>query len=347
MKLDRDLIKTEKVKDQMYRKGSRNTEQRFYSILSIHFWHAYLITMRPYLLFVSGSAGMVGLAFIERDLGWTGLVAFIPLFLSYGFGQALTDCFQTDTDSISSPYRPLVQGIISKKQVLVISFSGLSFSVIILGYLNPVILIFGILSVLGLMTYTFFKKFWWGGPPWNAWIVALLPIIGRYVDTEFQITELTLPRELPYLFSIAAIFCAYSNFVVMGYFKDITADRETGYRTFPVTFGWKPAAFYSDFTGILAFLFSGSALYTIGDINVWSAAMFLSASATSLYAQIGIHNTRNEQETYRFIENCVRSLILYCLAIVTAHNLEWIFFVILFYMLFELVMYLRPEKSQV
>lgn len=331
----------------MYRTGSRDTEQGFYSIFSIHFWHAYLITMRPYLLFVSGSAGMVGLAFIEKDLGWILLVAFLPLFFSYGFGQALTDCFQTDTDSISSPYRPLVQGIISKKQVLGVSFSGLLISVIILGYLNPVILILGLFSVIGLLTYTFFKKSWWGGPPWNAWIVALLPIIGRYTDPEFQISELTLPLDLPFLLSILAIFFAYANFVVMGYFKDITADMETGYQTFPVVFGWKPAAIYSDITGFMAFLFTGGALYAIGNISVWPVALFVSASATSLYAQIGIHRTRNEQETYRFIENCVRSFILFCLAIVIALNLEWLLFVIIFYVLFELVMYIRPEKSQV
>jgi 4-hydroxybenzoate polyprenyltransferase len=331
----------------MYKTGRQNIVQGFYSIFSTEFWHAYLITMRPYLLFVSGSAALVGLAYIEKDLGWIAMVAFIPLFLSYGFGQALTDCFQTDTDSISSPYRPLVQGIISKKQVLGVSLSGLLISVIILGYLNPVILIFGMFSVLGLLTYTFFKKYWWGGPPWNAWIVALLPIIGRYVDRGFQLSDLTIPRELPFLLSIFAIFFAYSNFVVMGYFKDITADRETGYQTFPVVFGWKPAAIYSDLTGFMAFLFTGGALYTIGDISVWSVALFATASATSLYAQIGIHKTRNEQKTHRFIENCVRSFILYCLAIVIACKPEWLFWVIIFYMLFELVLYLRPEKSQV
>jgi hypothetical protein len=97
----------------------------------------------------------------------------------------------------------------------------------------------------------------------------------------------------------------------------------------------------------MAFLFTGGALYTIGDISVWSVALFATASATSLYAQIGIHKTRNEQKTHKSIENCVRSFILYSLAIVMAFKPEWLFWVIIFYMLFELVLYLRPEKSQV
>ncbi|MBM3297987.1 MAG: penicillin-binding protein 2, partial [Candidatus Aminicenantes bacterium] len=53
-------------------------------------------------------------------------LGFLPLFLSYGFGQALTDCFQTDTDSLSAPYRPLVRGTISRGQVLAVSLGGLA-----------------------------------------------------------------------------------------------------------------------------------------------------------------------------------------------------------------------------
>ena len=36
---------------------------------------------------------------------------------------------------------------------------------------------------------------------------------------------------------MAATFFGYANFVLAGYFKDIEADRATGYRTFPVVFG--------------------------------------------------------------------------------------------------------------
>ena len=114
--------------------------QKIHSILSSAFWRAYWLTMRPYLIFVSGAAGLVGLSFIRSADPVYTLIAFIPLFLSYGLGQALTDCFQTDTDAISSPYRPLVRGIISKSQVLAVSLAGLTASVLILIYLNPYIL---------------------------------------------------------------------------------------------------------------------------------------------------------------------------------------------------------------
>ena len=78
---------------------------KVYPVYSPHFWRAYFIQMRPYLLFVSGIAGLAGIAMAAgADLpGWKIILAFIPVFLGYGFGQALTDCFQTDTDKLSSP----------------------------------------------------------------------------------------------------------------------------------------------------------------------------------------------------------------------------------------------------
>src|SRR4030067_1807386 len=90
------------------------------SLWSGSFWKAFWVTMRPYLIFVSGAAGLVGLAFIPRPEPWRLLLAFLPLLLSYGFGQALTDCFQIDTDSLSSHYRPLVRGIVSRRQALTV-----------------------------------------------------------------------------------------------------------------------------------------------------------------------------------------------------------------------------------
>ena len=77
-----------------------------YPLLSIRFLKAYIITMRPYLMFISGVTGIVGMSFAsDIDSVKTSLI-FIASFLSYGFGQALTDCFQIDTDSISSPGLP-------------------------------------------------------------------------------------------------------------------------------------------------------------------------------------------------------------------------------------------------
>ena len=114
--------------------------------------------MRPYLLFVSGVTGICGMSFISELSVSKAILIFLASFLSYGFGQALTDCFQTDTDSISSPYRPLTQGRISKSQVLAVSITGLIFCISVFAFYNPTNLLLGLLSGLGLATYTYFKK---------------------------------------------------------------------------------------------------------------------------------------------------------------------------------------------
>lgn len=318
-------------------------------ILSLRFAQAYVVTMRPYLLFVSGGAGLVGLSFIPDPAVGRIVLAFVPLFLSYGLGQALTDCFQIDTDSVSAPYRPLVRGTISRRQVLAVSLAGLLAVVLVLAYLNPVILLLGLLAVVGLLTYTYFKRTWWGGPPWNSWIVALLPLMGRLVDRDHPLSSFAssgAPPDTAFGLAVLAVFFGYANFVVMGYFKDISADRKTGYRTFPVVFGWRPAAFYGDATAALSSLLTASVLAIVGP-NAWSLVMFAAGVALHVLAQRAMHRTRDERATGTPIANGVRALVLYCLAITAANVIEWTPFLVAFYVLFELALRLRPERAQV
>jgi 4-hydroxybenzoate polyprenyltransferase len=319
-------------------------------IYQMEFWAAYWITMRPYLLFVSGAAGLVGLSFTNGLTAPRIFAAALPLFFSYGFGQALTDCFQTDTDSLSSPYRPLVRGIVSRTQVAVSSLLGLLFVVLILMRLNPEILIPGALGVLGLLTYTWLKRTWWGGPPWNSWIVALLPVMGRLAEANSHISTLfnfKNPQLIHFLLALVAVFAGYANFVVMGYFKDISADRVTGYRTFPVVFGWIPTAIYSDVVALIAASASLGCLMTIAGPSIWGFAVFLCALAINMHAQVRIHITRSETESHGPIANVVRAFVLYCLAIVLASKSGWWPILAVYYGLFEVTLRHRPEQSQV
>jgi 4-hydroxybenzoate polyprenyltransferase len=305
--------------------------------------------MRPYLLFISGAAGMVGVAFVDSPPVSRVALAFVPLFLSYGLGQALTDCFQTDTDALSSPYRPLVRGVVSKQQVFWVSLVGLTVVVLVLAYLNPWILLPGFLAVIGLLTYTYFKRRWWGGPPWNSWIVALLPVMGRLVDRDHTMAELVRfgdVRTPAFCLSVVAVFVGYANFVVMGYFKDISADRETGYRTFPVVFGWRANAVYGDVTALVVAALSAWVIALVGGgLSVW--VVFAAATALQLHAQVGVHRTRDEGAVGGTIANGVRALVLYCLAMMLAQRPDWIVFAVAFYIAFELVLTLRPERGQV
>ena len=249
------------------------------------FWKAYVVTMRPYLVFVSGASGLVGMAFID-SAGLARLVlGFLPLLLSYGFGQALTDCFQTDTDSLSAPYRPLVKGTISRAQVLAVSLGGLAGGLFLLTWLNPANLLLGFLAVAGLLTYTPLKRRWWGGPFWNSWIVALLPLMGRLVEEgtgPLILLETAGPGGPAFPLSVLAVFLGYANFVVMGYFKDISADRATGYRTLPVVYGWRAAAVWSDILAAAFLAAATAAVYFSGRVTVTGLGALAASAALSL-----------------------------------------------------------------
>lgn len=328
-------------------------KKHYTELTSLTFWKAYWITMRPYLLFVSAVAGMAGFAAgLQRGIGVT-IGVFIVFFLSYGFGQALTDCFQMDTDSISSPYRPLVQGLINRGNVMLVSLAGLFGGCVFLFLLNPLTLLFTLLSVLGLATYSYFKRRWWGGPFYNAWIVALLPFIGNLASKGTDPVVSFSFENSVLLFIMLSVFFSYANFVLMGYFKDITADRASGYNTFVVAYGWRKAAVGSDIFALLSLVFSGLGISVVLRNEIFfswrwiSIPIYFYALLELILAQVGIHRTRDEKEAYRPITHVVRGFILLHLAEICSIRPEWIPLLALFYIGFELVLKKRPEKRQV
>ncbi len=328
-------------------------EKQYAGLLSLKFWKAYGVTMRPYLLFVSGVAGMAGFADGPQTGISVALGIFFVFFLSYGFGQALTDCFQLDTDSISSPYRPLVRGIIGRRQVLVVSLFGLLAGCLILFLLNPWTLVLGLLCVVGLATYTFFKRRWWGGPFYDAWIVALLPIMGKMAAVGPG-RPISIIFENSILLPIAiSVFFSYANFVLMGYFKDISADRASGYNTFVVVYGWKKAAKASDIFAAFSLVATGWGISivlfkeTFFSLRWFSIPVFVAAAVVLVIAQVGIHRIRNEKKAYIPIANVVRGFVLLHLAEICLLKPGWILLAALFYVAFEWILKMRPEKRQV
>lgn len=315
-----------------------------YPISSWRFWKAYWIHMRPYLLFVSGAAGLTGIAVapVSPLSPILLLLGFLPLFLSYGFGQALTDCFQVDTDRLSAPYRPLSQGIVTIKSIGIVSLVGLISGVGLLVFLNPWNTITGALSIFGLASYTIFKrKYWFAGPFYNAWIVGLLPLIGYIAMVRTGFLE-HFKEIVPIM---ALSFFAYTNFVLMGYLKDISADRATGYRTFPVVFGWNPTVWIGDLLVLLSAGW-GATLAFSGD---WSKVVWGLATTIAVAGQVYAHMTSEKTETNAAgpIMATVRSFILWHLAVILAFREEWWPGLLIFYLFFEWTLWKRPSHSQI
>ena len=325
------------------------TTIRKYRFFSHEFVNAYFITMRPYLLFVSGITGIAGISFVENIGGIAGIVVFCAAFLSYGFGQALTDCFQTDTDSISSPYRPLTQGVVSKAHFFWISIIGLTICVAVFSYYYQYNILLGVIAGLGLGTYTYFKKKWWSGPFYNAWIVCVLFLISFLAASE----EFTGFYSLKFYLGAGSVFWGYSNFVLSGYFKDISADRVTGYKTLPVVFGRKTAARVSDIFAILTILCALLSLknitYNFLDVfNSFAVILFISAGIFALIlSQIKLHFVKTDKDSHPAIVLNVHSYILILSAVSISQKPAMIFPLLIFYIAFNITMNNRPEKSQI
>ena len=316
-----------------------------YPLFSFEFIRAYLITMRPYLLFVSGITGLTGMALSgNNDLIRLSLI-FIASFLSYGFGQALTDCFQVDTDSISSPYRPLTQGKINKTQVLSISVTGLLICVAIFSSNNTYNLLLGIFSGFGLATYTTFKRKWWGGPFYNSWIVAVLFLIAFFGASGVK----ALDFSFSFILTISTVFWGYANFVLGGYFKDISADAATGYDTLPVHFGRRFSAIVSDVFAVLAAVSSGAIIFSKAlNIIPETALLFYSVGIVlSLISQIKLHKVKTDEEAHPAIALTVHSYILLLSSVAICYRPSWGILLAFYHLLFNFVMKLRLSKNQV
>jgi 4-hydroxybenzoate polyprenyltransferase len=306
---------------------------------AVTFLPAYVVTMRPYLLPVSCITGLAGLAF-NPDVPASIVAAIgIASFLSYGFGQALTDCFQQDTDRISSPYRPLVQGVITPGQVVVVSLIGLAACIGVFALLNPLTLALGALAAIGLATYTPFKRRWWAGPWYNAWIVAVLFLMGFLAGSGARFPP---PQELPG--ATAAVLFGYANFVLAGYFKDVTADAATGYRTLPVVFGRKVASVTSD---ILAALFAITVLLTLHAYTTPTVLFLTAGMAALLSAQFLLHRVRKDADAHRPVALVVHGYLLMLSALAADRQPSWVPLLFALYGIFILLMATRPERTQV
>ena len=322
---------------------------QYHKTASFAFAKAYFITMRPYLLFVSGVTGICGMSYIDELSLSKSILIFLASFLSYGFGQALTDCFQTDTDSISSPYRPLTQGRISKTQVLIVSITGLVLCISVFTFYNPFNLLFGILSGVGLVTYTYFKRKFWSGPFYNAWIVGVLFLMAFLSGSDLSM--ITENHKLVY--GLSAVFWGYANFVLVGYFKDVEADRATGYNTFLVVFGRRLSSIASNIFGILTIL---SVIFVFSYSNSFERLLEQSSIQIIILAlgilimflcQVLVHFIKQDDESSNAISLSVHAYILLLTSIIVLNKNEWIIPMIIFYVLFNLTMIFRPAKNQI
>jgi 4-hydroxybenzoate polyprenyltransferase len=143
-----------------------------------------------------------------------------------------------------------------------------------------------------------------------------------------------------------SVFFTYAVFVLLGYFKDVEADRRTGYETLPVRFGRPLSVGTSAVFCVLGL--AASARLVQGAVNpsvggsLWLAGVLLLAGA-----HLRILPTTRDDEAHPAIAMVVRGYVALHLgeAALLRPGLGWL--VLALYVLFEAVLVRRPCRSQI
>ncbi len=293
-------------------------------------------------MFVSGAAALPGLALGRAPIA-QAMPAFVVLFLSYGLGQALTDVFQTDTDALSAPERPLVQGTIGKRTVLIASLAGLTACAAVIVSLSPGAALPATIAIVMLATYTPLKRRWWGGPPWNSAVVALLPLLGRMAGGAGLAESLA---DGAVRAAMVSSFGTYAVFVLLGYLKDVEADRATRYDTVAVRFGRRAAVVWSASFATLGLAASAwlvrPRLTVSGGTALWSAGAVVLIGAHAL-----AWRSTTDDDAWPGIQSSVHGFVALHLGEAAAIEPRWTLVAWLLFGASIVAMLQRPVRRQV
>ena len=149
------------------------------------------------------------------------------------------------------------------------------------------------------------------------------------------------------------VFFGYANFVLVGYFKDVEADKLTDYNTLPVVYGRRIASIVSNIFGLLTItstilIFTNSSL--LKDLltkNLYAVVILVVGMVIMTLCQIFVHFIKNDNESSKAITLSVHAYIILLSSIVILNKPEWIIPMIIFYLLFNLTISLRPAKNQI
>lgn len=237
------------------------------------------------------------------------LVFFSMAFITSG-GFALNDYFDRESDSLIKPERPIPQGTLSLKQVLIIS-SSLFIIGILLGLLiSPLSFIILLIDSILLIIYSAFIKRRSG--------LAANILVGLLVGTAFIYGEAALAPHTISLISLSLYPICFGT-IGGNILRDILSfegDSKVGYPTLPKLVGNAGsnmiASLFFSITAILAplpFFLGFFSIYYVVLILIWGAILLYS-SARLLTSPPTIENVRKYE---RLI---TRSMILLILSLI-------------------------------
>jgi 4-hydroxybenzoate polyprenyltransferase/geranylgeranylglycerol-phosphate geranylgeranyltransferase len=185
------------------------------------------------------------------------------------------------------------------------------------------------------------KRRFWAGPPWNAAIVATLPILGALADDRHEAAAIVHAAPIGWL--VATAFFAYATFVLLGYLKDVDADRAAGYTTLPVRFGRAATIAVSLGCAIVAI---GTSLPLVAGGGA-AAALWTASAAALVVAHAQAWKVTADRDAHAAIVTGLRGYVALHVAIAIALRPPFLPVGIGVLGAFELLLARRPCKEQV
>ncbi|MDT8325422.1 MAG: UbiA family prenyltransferase, partial [Bacteroidota bacterium] len=226
------------------------------------FTRAYVKSMRLYYSFITGIAGMVGLAYYQYVAHSSGRIALsdlertveIPtsaestvlilliLFLGWGINQIINDYLGLEEDSINAPARPMVTGALHPQGAVLLScllMIGACVATWLL--LEPLAVIPLVLGVGLNVVYEYAKGYGiWGNAIFGVMIASCAAF--AFIAAGPSEASIFTPARLAMLAFVALLNALMTYYT---YFKDYEGDLAAGKRTLIVQLGPERARYLS------------------------------------------------------------------------------------------------------
>jgi len=217
------------------------------------FLKAYIKSMRPYTLFITGFAGLLGMLVVNSyvNLFQKILVLFL-LFLSYGINQIVNDLLGLKEDKINAPRRPSVTGELNKTKAIYLTAFIFILGAVLSYYFNPYALIIYFVGYSANFLYEYLKGIPVFGNLWFGATVSLATIYGALAITNLTVFEAFSNSNLVYLSFL--ILLSSSTLCHFTYFKDYLGDKATNKKTLIVLLSPEKSKLVSSIFSIIPFV---------------------------------------------------------------------------------------------
>lgn len=285
----------------------------------------YIDLIRPFTLLaplIVSSCIMIASYFYNGFIGdftYIWITTIIPanfaLAILNGASNTLNQFTDVKADKISKPYRPLVRGIVSLKEAVVVSLILYILAILISLFINPMFSFLILLIAFFSVTYSvpprlkdvlFINQLWVAVPRGLFGIMASWSVFGNPFE------------PLPLTIGLIAM-CFLIGGSITKDIVDSDADKKTGTRTLVNTFGVKKAAIIALPFMVFPFFYIPILIHSgILDSNLWILTLLAIPSFLIFYLMI------KDKRTGRFLENTPSWTLMYITYFVFAFGFSFI-----------------------